>query len=293
MPSFAQLSAPSANVVWVLVAGSRLFRSTDRGDTWEERSAWLGPCCPSREVAFIDESEGWLATPGVPGTQCTFQPVGIAHTIDAGTTWDQFFVPAPPAAADPSGLANRQCKGGLLFTDPHHGLLSAWDPNSPPRIFRTTDGGRIWSPSRSLPDPPGFTTRGAGIALRASRVRAFGTTLLVGASGQIDGRLVSYVFRSVDGGTSWSYVATLPETGGAFAFVSESRWLQIAPRSSKETTDGGATWHAFTSDYSQAAGVAPTIVFGDALVGYATVRGAIQRTVDGGAHWTPLSTPGT
>jgi len=64
-------------------------------------------------------------------------------------------------------------------------------------------------------------------------------------------------------------------------------------RASKETTDGGTTWHAFTTDYSQAAPIAPDIVFGDPLVGYATVRGAIQRTVDGGAHWTTIKTPGT
>ena len=34
-------------------------------------------------------------------------------------------------------------------------------------------------------------------------------------------------------------------------------------------------------------------VFGDASVGYATVRGAIQRTTDGGAHWITIKTPGT
>jgi photosystem II stability/assembly factor-like uncharacterized protein len=34
-------------------------------------------------------------------------------------------------------------------------------------------------------------------------------------------------------------------------------------------------------------------VFGDANVGYATVRGSIQRTTDGGAHWTAIKTPGT
>jgi len=65
------------------------------------------------------------------------------------------------------------------------------------------------------------------------------------------------------------------------------------PRAAKETTDGGATWHAFTSDYQQAAPVSPAITFGDAQAGYATVRGSIQRTIDGGAHWTSLRTPGT
>ena len=292
MPSFAQLSAPSSNVVWALVAGSRLFRSIDRGVTWEERFAWLGPCCPSREVAFISESEGWLASPGVPGTQCSFQPVGIAHTVDAGMTWDQFFVPAPPVAVDPSGLANRQCKGGLLFSDSRHGFLSAWDPNSPPVIHRTVDGGRTWSASRPLPDPPDFTAVPSGVVLRADRVRAFGATLLVFA--RTSDLRDSYVFRSLDGGASWNYLATVPQAGGAFAFVSASRWLLITlPASSHETTDSGKTWHAFTTDYTQAAGVAPEIVFADEFVGYATVRGGIQRTVDGGAHWTLIRTPGT
>jgi photosystem II stability/assembly factor-like uncharacterized protein len=280
-------------VVWALVAGSRLFRSADKGDTWQERSVaadFLG----NNEIAFVSDNEGWVATPSSPATQCQFQSVGMAHTVDGGAKWDVLFVAAPPAAADPSGLANGQCKERLVFTDGQHGLLSAWDPNSPPRIFRTLDGGRAWSPSRPLPDPPGFTTRAAGFTLRAGRVRAFGTTLLVDASGSIDGRLVRYAFRSVDGGATWNYLATLPEGESAFTFVSASRWLQIAPpSSSKESTDGGATWHAFTTDYSQAAPIAPEIVFGDPLVGYATVRGAIQRTVDGGAHWTPLKTPGT
>ena len=33
--------------------------------------------------------------------------------------------------------------------------------------------------------------------------------------------------------------------------------------------------------------------FGDATTGYATVRGSLQRTTDGGAHWTAIKTPGT
>lgn len=293
LPSFAQLSAPSSSAVWALVAGTRLFRSTDRGGTWEERPVLTDPL-GQNEIAFISQTEGWLARPAQPGTQRTFQSVGIAHTVDAGAKWDQIVVADPLATADPSGLGGRQCKSGLTFADAQHGFLSAYDPNSAPVIYRTVDGGRTWSASRPLPDPPGFTTIGAGVALRAGRVHAFGTTLLVDASGQLNGRPVSYVFRSVDGGASWTYLATLPEGEGAFAVVSATRWLQISPpNSSKETTDGGATWHAFTTDYSQAAPIAPEIVFGDPLVGYATVRGAIQRTVDGGAHWTGITTPGT
>jgi hypothetical protein len=34
LPTIVQLSAPSRDVVWALVAGQLLFVSTDRGDTW-------------------------------------------------------------------------------------------------------------------------------------------------------------------------------------------------------------------------------------------------------------------
>jgi len=294
LPSTVQLSAPSASVVWALVAGSRLFRSTDRGDTWQDRSAALDAMVFGREVAFVSDREGWSATSGSPAMPCSAQWTGIAHTIDAGATWEQLVPQAAPTSGNPSGLFGGPCKSGLTFSDAQHGFLSSSDPSAPPVIYRTTDGGRTWSASRPLPDPPGFTTVGAGGALHPGRVRAFGTVLLVTASGAVDGRSVSYAFRSVDGGASWSYASTLPDGGGALALVTAARWLQIAPPSSShETADGGATWHAFTTDYSQAAPIAPEIVFGDPLVGYATVRGGIQLTVDGGAHWTTLKTPGT
>jgi photosystem II stability/assembly factor-like uncharacterized protein len=285
---------PSANVVWALVAGSRLFRSTDRGDTWRDRSPGLDPLAFDREIAFISDSEGWSMTSGSPAMPCANQWHAVAHTVDGGATWTQIVAVVPPTSASLSTLFGGQCKSGLAFADPQHGYVSGRDANSAPVIYRTSDGGRTWSASRAIPDPPGFTTRGAGAVLQPDRVRAFGATLLATASGQSDGRVSSYVFRSVDGGGSWSHFAAVPEPGGAFALVSATRWLHIeAPRSSSETIDGGATWHAFATDYSQAAPVAPQLVFGDTDVGFATVRGAIQRTVDGGAHWTMIKTPGT
>jgi hypothetical protein len=146
--------------------------------------------------------------------------------------------------------------------------------------------------SSALPDPPGFTSVPSGqVVLRAERPRAFGTTVLVCA--RTSDLRASYVFRSLDAGVTWTYLAAVPAGDGAFAFVSATRWLVIAPSSSMETGDSGVSWHAFTTDYSQAAPIAPEIVFGDDRVGYATVRGAIQRTLDGGAHRVGIKTPGT
>jgi photosystem II stability/assembly factor-like uncharacterized protein len=78
------------------------------------------------------------------------------------------------------------------------------------------------------------------------------------------------------------------------AFVTADRWIELGPpQDQMETLDAGASWGAFTTDYTQAAPVSPVVTFADASVGYATVRGSIQRTVDGGARWTQLRTPGT
>ena len=135
-------------------------------------------------------------------------------------------------------------------------------------------------------------TSGASAGLQGGRVKTFGSSLLVGALG-LSGTGKEYAFRSSDG-ANWTYASTGPILQIDIVFVTAARWLQaFLPNQSSETTDGGASWHSFTTDYSQAAPVSPQISFGDASIGYATVRGSIQRTTDGGAHWTGLKTPGT
>ena len=290
LPSSAQIDAPTGTIVWTVVADTRLFRSTDRGDTWQER-----PTPPSLPVAvsFIDDHEGWALVPQggccVPppaGGGCTAPSVTLQHSADAGATWQQLA---------PTGFAVGPCKSSVRFSDAQHGYVSAFDPNGSPVIYRSADGGRTWTASRPLADPPGFTTRtGGGTTLGVGRVGSFGGTLLVTAFPTNPSTGAIFVYRSTDAGATWTYASTAPNQNQDVAFVTATRWLQISsPADSKETTDGGASWHAYTTTYSQAAPIAPAITFGDAQVGYATVRGTIQRTIDGGAHWTTLRTPGT
>ena len=282
LPSFATLSAPTGDVVWALVAGTRLFRSADRGATWDERRV---PPVPPTDIAFISDREGWLLSAGSPATQCMVQAFAIWHTADGATTWERTYQ---------SDLFDALCKDSLFFSDGQHGYLTLFSPNSPAIVARTADGGRTWSRSRPVPDPPGFTTQNAGFVIRARRVQVFDAVLLVSAVGEGAGNGKTYAFRSTDGGATWSHVSTAPEDRVDIVFVTAARWLQIVPPTgSRETTDGGASWHAFTTDYSQAAPIAPQIVFGDARVGYATVRGAIQRTTDGGGHWSAIEAPET
>ena len=273
-------------MVWTLVGGTRLFRSTDRGATWLERNLPDTPLVANGDISFVNDREGWITAPGSPAAQCQSQSVAVWHTADGAATWERIY--------QSDFTTDTMCKGGLSFADVQRGWMTLFSNSVAARFSRTADGGKTWTRTAALPDPPGFTTQEGGFTLRPARVRAFGTTLLVSASGQTQSTGATYTFRSTDEGTTWRYVSTAPSPFGPAVFITATRWIQLAdPSSYVETTDAGASWHPFTTDYGQAAPVAPDVVFGDAQVGYATVRGSIQRTTDGGAHWSAIKTPGT
>lgn len=282
LPSFAQVSAPSSSVAWVLVAGSRLFRSTDRGSTWDEHA--LPSLARTPVISFVSEREGWLVSVEASPTPCQSQPITMWHTTDAAASWQQLTTTGITAAA---------CGGSTSFTDAQHGFIAALDQKSGPVIYRTADGAKTWTASGPLPDPPGLPMQGGRPDLQLGRVRAFGPTLLVTASLAAATGPSTHVYRSQDGGATWAYAAAMP-SAGTLAIVTASRWVRIGPAGeSFESVDAGATWHDYVTDYRQAAPIAPDIVFAGANVGYATVRGGLQITVDGGAHWTTVKTPGT
>lgn len=276
LPSTAQLSAPSGTIVWALVAGTRLFRSSDRGDTWVERTPPV--LSGNIDVSFADDTNGLALIPGAAATECLGQTVSLWKTMNGAASWQMIAT---------TGIADARCKRGFSLVDPTHALFATYSQNAGSLVYRTADAGVSWTASAPLPIPANLASPGA--LFFTERPRAFGSVVLVGG-GTIQ---TKGVFRSTDGGATFTYASTVA-ADGIVAYLTATRWLQILPPGlSMETTDGGASWHAYTTDYTQAAPIAPDVVFGDGNVGYATVRGAIQRTVDGGAHWTSIKTPGT
>ncbi|HKW79164.1 MAG TPA: hypothetical protein VJQ09_08670, partial [Candidatus Limnocylindria bacterium] len=180
----------------------------------------------------------------------------------------------------PSTLPFAQCKSSLAFLDAFRGFVTLYDTTGQSAVLRTRDGGATWVRA-ALATPPDSST-----PVQPGAVRVTGATAVLIASGSG----AQYLYRSTDSGATWGLVDKAPND---LVIASATRWLRFTPGAMQETTDGGATWHAYASDYTQAAGVPPVVVFADANIGYATVRGTIQRTLDGGAHWTRIKTPGT
>lgn len=279
LPTTAMVSAPSSDLVWMLVGGTRLFRSADRGTSWIERS--IPAAARFGELAFANDRDGLMISPGSP---CEAQHLSMWATHDGASTWEQI---------TPQGIAAAGCKIAPSLVDAQHAFLATWAQNMVPAVYSSGDGGLTWSLSRPLPDPPGFPTADANVTLRPGAVHAFGSLLLLEMNGQKTSGGAQFAYRSTDGGASWTYASTAP-IQMPIAFVSATRWLEVDFASDgQETTDGGASWHTYPTNYRQAGGGPPQIVFGDANVGYATTRGELQRTVDGGASWITLRTPGT
>ena len=150
--------------MWVLVGGTRLFRSSDRGDTWAERSLPTG--LANIEVAFANDSSGLLLAAGTPATQCQTQTVTMWRTTDGAGTWQQLA---------PSGIADAKCKHGLASADATHAFFTASNPTDPAVIYRTADGGSSWQQSASLSAPAGDTT----VFALPSRPKVFGSIKII------------------------------------------------------------------------------------------------------------------
>jgi photosystem II stability/assembly factor-like uncharacterized protein len=289
-PSVSAISAPSADVVWVVTDDLRLFRSADQGDSWEERAMPAHPPTGRDSVSFANDEEGWFLNGFVPGTQCQQQAFELWHTTDGAASWTLLARVEPGPGA--IGISFGQCKGAVSFTDPLRGVLPAMDTTTPPTMYRTSDGGQSWTGQR-IPDPPGFTTSGGGNALQPGRASWFGSTLLFDALTYVEGKPNRHVFRSNDSGKTWAQVRIVADATQPIVFVTPVRWLRFSGPPALETIDQGLTWHAYQTDYQQgAAPVPPNVVFASPSVGYAAVRFSLQRTVDGGEHWTALRMPG-
>ena len=288
-PNPTVLSAPSTDVVWALDGTRHLYRSTDGAKTWEQKAmpAYTGPSGVEPLMAFADDRHGWVmvryaafmsaSSPPSDGV-CLSQEIQLWRTDDAATTWTLVSFAEMPGDT-PGSVGASDCKDSMYFADAQHGFIAV-SGSIEQIVYRSSDGGVTWTRSQ-FPVPPAGPTNGRVVAIKAlaNEVRAFAPP---------------YVYGSVDAGATWHWLCETPFAVSNLAFVTASRWVALNPFGpSTETTDSGATWHPFATHYTQASLFAPQAVFADASVGYASAGNRIQRTEDGGAHWSSTGTPGT
>jgi photosystem II stability/assembly factor-like uncharacterized protein len=319
---------PSSQTVWADVSGRGLLRSVDGGATWERRdfgipgltaeSVAVDPADPEVLVTaaaggvFRSADGGAQFVPAVteglaqvlapePGTfyaldlRLDFTRPLLWKSTDAGITWSS--LPGP---------AGQRLLGASLRADPTdpdtlyilaQTDLRAWG------VFRSLDGGVSWA-LLALP-PASCELAGLAVALppvsspSSPSVLYLAGTRTLGAN--CSSSEVAAVFRSSDGGSTWTDVrAGLPRgTGGSAGPVAtdplDSRVIYVgidsrrpnAPRGLWKSTDSGATWQR-----TPLAGVSLTALTSSPVSGVlwaATLAGGVYRSDDSGATWEDRS----
>lgn len=237
---FRGLSAVSATTAWVsgyTPTDGVVMRTTDRGATWQDVSPPGAAGLQFRDIEAFDA--GHAVAMSIGNNPTDFR---MYVTADGGQTWTLTFVNQEPTAF-------YDC---MTFFDDRRGLAVSDPPDGQHfRVIATDDGGLHWHVTgaqmpAALPGEFAFAASGQCITTDHGRRAWFGT----------GGGAEARVFRSDDGGASWT-VASTPLNSGptagifALAFRGQQHGLVVggdflAPTASPDnfarTSDGGLTW---------------------------------------------------
>ncbi len=238
--------------------GAGLFSSTDGGSSWA-RGTGMNASLVS--ALAPDPAAGALYA-------ATFD--GVYVTRDGGQSWQMSSgdLPVAPVAA----LARPPSAGSALFA----GTLGSG-------LLASKDGGATWS-EPAQPPADAFIT---ALAVDPSNP----STLYAGTGHATDGTQPQRVYKSVDGGATWTQTpldAGSPTIGFlAVNPASPSQVVAVSPGASGylQSLDGGSTWAGVP--VAAACGGANSVLFDAAgSATYVAATAGVCRSGDGGATWT-------
>jgi photosystem II stability/assembly factor-like uncharacterized protein len=276
----------SASSGWALGDGT-VLATQDGGQHWSELPEPAQG--PLRRVHFVSRTEGWgIAGGGVaaPG-EGPMAPAGaskLVHTLDGGRHWATQASPAPPQS--------------VCFTSPADGWMA-----SGTRVWRSTNGGRSWGASFTLPVPAGTPPFQAEVQC----ARSAAAWVRFAGGGAALGHLPYALYTTTAGGAHWRGVLAeggtlatelgLPagpgSSPGPFSVIDPLRAFVLSP-----TPAAASVGAALAGTRIAALPAIPDRVlrqplsasFASATLGWVVGRDGAGRAVvlgtsDGGRHW--------
>ncbi len=254
---------------------TRVMRSTNGGVTWVNAT---GNLTTSGRAFTIGAATDQIAVVG-------FESGAAFRTTNGGTTWTAFTWPPPV-----NTFMNR-----ILFVSSTVGYAQgdhAPAPNLQWPVYKTTDAGATWT----LTNTPNAVQQGSDIEFGQNSGMFFldenrgWFTGVIGTNPTTPSR----VYRTTDGGASWS-VTTLPQATGfniniaAFNANDVFVMMQQAAPTVRRSTDGGATFVAPTPGLSSV----PTAIAARPNTNelYVTTANSILKSTNGGNTWETEAIP--
>jgi len=232
-----------------LSVGNGMYRSPDGGRTWSHLGLDDAQQIPQLAVDPHDARRVFAAVLGHPYGPSETR--GIYRSVDGGASWQRVLY----KDADTGGSA--------VLIDPSHpeivyaGLwqarLGPWEDKNEFNgtgggLFKSTDGGTTW---RRLGNGLPVNLSQINLALAPSRPERLYATIATTESGDYSSAAGLGLFRSDDGGESWTRITTDPRPalrigGGDLAVVTVDATnpdvLYVASIVTMKSTDGGKTW---------------------------------------------------
>lgn len=234
---FRGLSVVSDKIAWASGTKGTYIRTIDGGTTWQSGVVPGAEGLDFRDVDAFSADVAYLLSMGKGESS------RIYKTTDGGRNWSlQFQNSQPEAFFD-----------AMAFWDAGHGVAMSDPVDGRFVIIRTEDGGANWRAVPPANIPPALTNEG-GFAASGSCITVEGrSNVWFGTGGAEKAR----VFRSTDGGRTWS-VSDTPILAGAasagvfsIAFTDAKNGVVVGGDYQKPTapeknialtSDGGVTW---------------------------------------------------
>lgn len=277
-------------------AVSRLLRTSDGGDTWQDMTPPLSTNDLTAPTAFfIDEQTGWVVY-GLPlGMPAAESAVVVWHTADGGQSW---------SASQPLNVAEAELFSPLFiqFATPQMGWLmaevGAGMNHQYIMLFQTTDGGTNWVRVLDPFQPGPHSCPKTGMSF----VEEGTGWITANCAGLMDGVFLNW---TEDGGVSWTERPLSPPAEDANFFALPNGCYADQPQLVSaqngrltihcqnfdtnaeshflyQTTDGGQTWQIYPYPGGQ-------LIFINDQIALALGK-TIHKTVNGGQNWEQIST---
>lgn len=275
--SLRGLAAVSDRVAWASGTGGTVLLTTDGGTTWQHRPV------PGAEGLDFRDVEAFSARRAIVMAAGEGDKSRLYRTTDGGASWELL-------------RTNSDAKGfwdAIAFRDEKHGVLMG-DPADGRFLIETTeDGGQTWqrrSTPPALPGEGGFAASGTCLVVRGKQEIWFAT----GAA---------RVFRSLDGGQSWTVSETplrqKEPSAGIFSLAlgpgssivavgGDYRKPEQATQIAAWTTDHGTAWQLSTGLRGYRSGA----VFLDGMTVVAVGTSGADLSTDGGKNWKAINAEG-